>query len=158
MRRWPALLAATALALMLQSSAAHAQFSGLPNQNAWEKYLAQHPKAAAQLRSNPTLIYSPTWRSQHQELEQWLNNHPDDWRAMRQPAPWQSRWGAWDKKSDQWHDQDWWYKHRPDWAYKHHPEWWQEHKDWLAEKKEEKAEKKRQHHHHHDHDSDADDD
>ena len=152
MKRLASLLAAATFALLLYVPSAHAQYSNLPNQQAWNQYLENHPKAAAELRANPSLIYNSNWRSQHEHLEDWLSKHPDDWKAMRQPAPWQNRYGAWDK--DEWRDQDWWYHNNPKWAHENHPDWWQEHKDWQGwkhEEHEEQAEhahqKWEQHHH-----------
>ncbi len=159
MKRVMGFLVAAAFALMFYAPAAHAQFGGLPNEAAWSQYLRNHPQTAAELQRNPSLMYNANWRSQHSHLEEWLNNHPDDWKAMRQPAPWQNRYGAWDEKNDQWHDQDWWYHNQPQWAHEHHPEWWEEHKEWQGWKKEH-GEGKKQHaeekyeHHHHGHDND----
>jgi hypothetical protein len=172
MKRFAGLLVASVFGLMLYAVPAHAQFSGLPNETAWNQYLANHPKTAEELQANPSLIYNSKWRSKHPHFEEWVNNHPKDWEMMRSPAPWQNRYGAWDK--GEWHDQDWYYKNNPQWAHENHPDWWENHKDWKqyhheeqreehaqheeekheehvehAEHQEEKAEHK---HHHHDHD------
>src|SRR5215472_8316513 len=128
MKRILGLFATAALAMILYAPAAHAQYGPLPNQSAWNQFLSNHPETAAQLRANPSLIYNENWRNQHPHLVDWLNNHRNDWRAMRQPAAWQNRYGAWD--GEEWRDQDWWYHHRPDWAHQNHPEWWHEHSDW----------------------------
>ncbi|GEM_PF-2669169 len=154
MKRIVAIFAAASLLSMIYASGAYAQFSGLPNQGAWNQYLSNHPNVASELQRNPALLYNPNWRSKHPHLEEWLNNHPGDWKAMRQPAPWQSRYGAWDTRSNEWHDQDWWYQNHPEWAHEHHPEWWEDHKDWQSWKKEEQAERmeqKWQHGHGHGH-------
>jgi len=124
---------------------AHAQYGNLPNQGAWNQYLANHPKTAAELQANPSLIYNPNWRSQHPHFETWANNHPQDWKALHQPAPWQNRYGAFDKGNNEWHDQDWWYHHNPGWAHQNHPDWWQDHHNWKAYQGEEHAEKREEH-------------
>jgi hypothetical protein len=134
MKRFLGLLAMATLGLALYAPAAHAQWNNLPNQYAWQNFMANHPKAAAQLHENPTLIYNSNWRQNHPGFDEWIQKHPSDWAAMRRPAPWQDRYGAWDR--DEWRDQDWWYHHNPSWSHSHHPEWWQEHKDWLTEREE----------------------
>lgn len=130
MKRLLRLFAVAALSLMFYVPAAHAQYGSLPNQGAWDNFLANHPKTASELQRNPSLFYNPNWRKQHTGLEDWLNNHKGDWQSMRRPAPWRDRYDAWD--GDEWRDQDWWYYHRSDWAREHHPEWWREHQDWKS--------------------------
>ncbi len=162
MKRIFGFLVTIAFVLMFYTPAAHAQFGNLPNGAAWNQYLANHPQTASELQKNPSLIYNANWRSKHPHLEEWLNNHPNDWKAMRQPSSWQDRYGAWDQKNNQWHDQDWWYHNQPQWAHEHHPEWWQQNKDWQSWQQtpqgpqaEQKYEKHQRHHgkaHDHDHD------
>jgi len=166
MKRLTGLLIASVFGLMLYAAPAHAQFSGLPNQAAWNQYLSNHPKTAAELRANPSLIYNAKWRSEHPHFEQWANNHQKDWEMMKSPAAWQNKYGAWDPKTNEWHDQDWWHKNNPEWAQQNHPDWWQNHKEWKEQHQEEvheqhveHAEQKAQHwehKHHHDHDQDHD--
>jgi len=157
MKRLIGPLLAALLGLFFAVVPAHAQYGNLPNQAAWNQYLANHPKTAAELQANPSLIYNSNWRSQHPHFESWANSHPEDWKALRTPAPWQNRYGAFDKGNHEWHDQDWWYHHKPEWAHQNHPDWWQDHRDWKewkeeehAQKKEEHAEEKYEHHHGHD--------
>jgi hypothetical protein len=155
MKRLMGPLVATLLGLLFYAVPAHAQYGNLPNQAAWNQYLANHPQTAAELKANPSLIYNPTWRSQHPHFETWANSHPEDWKMMRTPSTWQNRYGAWDK--NEWHDQNWWYHHKPEWAHQNHPDWWQDHREWKQEKGEEHAEKKEEHaeenfEHHHEHD------
>jgi len=153
------LLVASVFGLLMYVTPAHAQFANLPNQAAWNQYLANHPKTAAELEANPSLMYNSKWRAQHPHFDQWINNHPKDWETMRSRGPWQNRYGAWDR--DEWHDQDWWYHHNPQWTHENHPDWWESHKDWKAWQKEERheqvehAEQQRQHHNHN-HDNDHD--
>src|SRR5947207_15745034 len=111
MRRFIGLLAVVAFSFMFYAPAAHAQWNGMPNEHAWQNFTANHPEAAEQLHSNPSLIYNQAWRERHPGFDEWIQKHPNDWRAMRQPAPWQNRYGAWDR--DEWRDQDWWYHPNP---------------------------------------------
>jgi len=148
------LLLASILGWFFYVVPAHAQYANLPNQAAWNQYLANHPQTAAELRANPSLIYNANWRSQHPHFETWANSHPEDWKAMRTPAPWQNHYGAFDKSNDEWHNQNWWYHHKPQEAHENHPDWWQDHHDWKpyqgdehAEKKAEHAEEKYEHRH-----------
>jgi hypothetical protein len=152
MKRLIASLLASILGLLLYVVPAHAQYGNLPNQAAWNQYLGNHPKTAAELQANPSLIYNSNWRSQHPEFETWANKHPEDWKALRQPSSWQNKYGAFDKSDNQWHDQNWWYHHKPQSAYQDHPDWWQSHRDWKpyqgeqhAEQKQQQAERKERH-------------
>ena len=154
MKRLIGPLLASILGLFFYVVPAHAQYTNLPNPAAWNQYLTNHPETAAELRTNPSLVYNANWRSQHPHFETWANSHPEDWKAMRTPSSWQSHYGAFDKNDNEWHDQDWWYHHKPQEAYQNHPDWWQEHHDWKpyqgeehAEKKAEHAEEKYEHHH-----------
>ena len=154
MKRLIGPLLASILGLFFYVVPAHAQYTNLPNQGAWNQYLANHPQTAAELRANPSLIYNANWRSQHPHFETWANSHPEDWKAMRTPAPWQNHYGAFDKSNDEWHNQNWWYHHKPQEAHENHPDWWQDHHDWKpyqgdehAEKKAEHAEEKYEHRH-----------
>jgi hypothetical protein len=69
----------------------------------YQHYLNTHPE----LRANPGLINDPAWRSNHQGLVHWLNQHPN----MRNRAMWM---GDYDN-SHQWHNEDWWYHNNPNW-------------------------------------------
>ncbi|MGO9607739.1 MAG: hypothetical protein ACLQAT_30785 [Candidatus Binataceae bacterium] len=144
MRRVAGLLLVALCAVLFHAPAVHAQYPNLPNEAAWNQYLAAHPKTAAELRANPSLIYNPTWRANHPHFEVWANNHKQDWEVLQHPAAWQNRYGAWDDKSHEWHDQDWWYHNNPAWAHENHPDWWQEHKQWNAWPQDQHAE----HHEH----------
>jgi hypothetical protein len=152
MRRLMGLLLASILISLFYAIPARAQYGNLPNQAAWNQYLANHPQTAAELRANPSLIDNANWRSQHPHFESWASSHPEDWKAMRQPASRQNSYGASEKGNNQLHDHNWWYHHTPQSAYENHPDWWQSHRDWKpsqgeqhAEQKEEHAERKEQH-------------
>lgn len=55
----------------------------VPNQAAWNQYLAQHPDAAAELQANPGQMYDPAWQAKHPHFQDWIKNHPNDWTALR---------------------------------------------------------------------------
>ena len=97
MKRLIAPLLASIFGLFFTVVQAHAQYGNLPNQASWNQYLGNHPKTATELQSNPSLIYNSNWRSQHPHFETWANSHPQDWKALHQPAPWHNRYGAFDK-------------------------------------------------------------
>src|SRR2546422_7101246 len=40
-------------------------------------YLDSHPEVAEGLRKDPNLINNPNWVSKHQELKDWLEDHPN---------------------------------------------------------------------------------
>jgi hypothetical protein len=84
----------------------------------YQHYLNTHPE----LRANPGLINDPAWRSNHQGLVHWLNQHPN----MRNRAMWM---GDYDN-SHQWHNEDWWYHNNPNWMYQHHPDWVRGNPEW----------------------------
>jgi hypothetical protein len=58
-------------------------FSTAPQSSEFQQWLATHPNAQNQLRSNPYQIYDPSWRSQHPELQQYIQSNPGFWNGMR---------------------------------------------------------------------------
>jgi hypothetical protein len=111
-------------------------FAQAPNPAAeaqWQRYLANHPGAAAGLANNPGYL------ANHPGRAQWLQQHPD----VASYARHQGEIGGWDRR-DQWHDRNWWVHNDPDWVRDHHPEWaerhadrdgdgdWDEHHHWRA--------------------------
>ena len=185
MRRIAAIFAVSAF-LSLCTGPAFAQYGGMPNPSAFDRYLNNHPNQAAELRSNPGLIYNPNWRHQHPELQEFLQKHPGDWHAMEanqgavrgrgwwgpdyswHDQNWWAQnnpnwvrenhpdWGDWDERHE-WHDRDWWADNHPDWVRDHHADWLAHHEA-VQERHEEHKEWKEEHHHGHGHDSDYDHD
>src|SRR5437879_13647732 len=43
----------------------------------YDQYLDSHPEVAEALRKDPNLINNPNWVSKHQELKDWLEDHPN---------------------------------------------------------------------------------
>jgi hypothetical protein len=43
----------------------------------FDHWIHDNPQAAHELRQNPNLINNPTWMSQHQDLQNYMNSHPD---------------------------------------------------------------------------------
>jgi hypothetical protein len=145
MKRVMGPLLASILGLLFYSVPVHAQYANLPNQAAWNQYLANHPQTAAELRADPSLISSSNWRSQHRDFESWANSHPEDWKALRKSASSQNRYETFDKDNNQSHGQNWWYHHKPEWADQNHSDWWQDHRDSKSRQGEQRAEEKGEH-------------
>ncbi len=84
----------------------------------FQRYLANHPKLAA----NPALMSDPAYLARHPDLALFLHNHPRihaQARAM----------GAYDS-NHVWRDPNWWYRHDPNWVHVNHPEWYSVHPEW----------------------------
>jgi hypothetical protein len=83
-----------------------------------EDFLNHHPDVRAELQRNPNLIFDRQFRSQHAELEEFMQTHPGTWGKL----PNATRWGGYGPDHS-WHDRDWWNSHDPNWVRDHHPEW-----------------------------------
>jgi hypothetical protein len=109
------------------------------------KFLKNHPAIARDLQRNPNLIYDPVYRAQHPELQQFLANHKNVWRSIKNQkytytpsGGWgayndQKQWrnfnwwaenGDWDQQN-KWHDRDWWEKNNRAVAEQRHPNWFE---------------------------------
>jgi len=88
-------------------------------------FLYRHPGIAADLRSNPSLLYDPAYRQSHYALREFLINHPNEWARLQQETSYYGRgWGDWDD-THVWRDGDWWRDHNPEWVRVHHRDWWE---------------------------------
>ncbi|HUO04755.1 MAG TPA: hypothetical protein VMU16_06110 [Candidatus Binataceae bacterium] len=87
------LLLATTAPAMAQYPAPHGgyssipYFANLPESKDFRMFAEQHPDMLQQLQSKPGEIFNPNWRSQHPYLEQYFQNHPQTWYAIRNQAP-----------------------------------------------------------------------
>src|SRR5438128_10902508 len=50
----------------------------------FDQFLDSHPEVAEGLRKDPNLINNPNWVSKHQELKDWLENHPNAREEMKE--------------------------------------------------------------------------
>lgn len=81
---------AAVITLLMAGGPAMAQYpgmslaSGLPNSSAFHNWAKGHPKAAAKLEANPSLMYSKAWRQKHPHFQHFIENHPGDWKALKQ--------------------------------------------------------------------------
>jgi len=58
-------------------------FTNVPQAQTFEQFLASHPDDRRELADNPGLIYHPNWRAQHQQLQYFLQTHPDVWAGLK---------------------------------------------------------------------------
>ncbi len=90
------------------------------------KYLNEHPKMAAKVRADPSLLYDKKFRRAHPELQQYMQDHPQVYKRMDERGL-----GAYDS-GHTWRDASWWHEHDPGWINKNHPEWAASHPEWAA--------------------------
>ncbi|MDO8433274.1 MAG: hypothetical protein Q7S58_12775 [Candidatus Binatus sp.] len=107
---------------------------GLYN-DSFSSFLANHPRVASDLRSNPELVFNRNYVSSHPELRDFLANHPNVWRSLSSYSGYSSgrnpnRWGAYDTNR-QWRDAYWWHDNQPDEFYENHSEWASLNPKWL---------------------------
>jgi hypothetical protein len=62
-------------------------FANAPQANSFWDWLQQYPNMAGPLRQNPYQIYDPSWRAQHPQLQQYINNNPGWWNSIRSSGP-----------------------------------------------------------------------
>ena len=58
-------------------------FTNVPQAQTFEQFLANHPDEARELSQNPGLLYDPSWRAQHRQLQYFLQTHPDVWEGLK---------------------------------------------------------------------------
>ncbi len=68
---------------------------GVPQGNSFQNFLSTHPNVAAQLQSNPNLLYDPNWRHQHPDLQRYVGDHKQVWKGIMAK-------GGIDPKEEQW--------------------------------------------------------
>jgi hypothetical protein len=99
-KRTTAMVLGALLALALATPAATAQsiqipgfpanfpwFTNVPQAQTFEQFLANHPDDRRELADNPGLLYDPNCRAQHQQLQYFLQTHPDVWARLRSQGP-----------------------------------------------------------------------
>jgi hypothetical protein len=59
----------------------------VPQAQTFEQFLANHPDDPRELADNPGLLYDPDWRAQHQQLQYFLQTHPDVWARLKSQGP-----------------------------------------------------------------------
>ncbi len=92
----------------------------------FSNFLSHHPGVARDLSANPELLYDPSFRAAHPELQTWLAGHPSVWRSLKSQAMAMPMgpggYGAYDQYHV-WRDPNWWHEHDPAWMWQNHPEW-----------------------------------
>ena len=115
MKHLSAMLAVTVVLLSIaMPSISSAQY----HEERLDKFLNEHQNVKAYLVRNPNLIYDKSFREQHPELQEFMQNNPQIWGKLANNG----RWGAYGP-DHQWHEADWWREHDPSWVSKNHPEW-----------------------------------
>ena len=115
MKHLSAMLAVTIVLLSIaMPSISSAQY----NEERLDKFLNEHQNVKAYLVRNPNLIYDKSFREQHPELQEFMQNNPQIWGKLANNG----RWGAYGP-DHQWHEADWWREHDPGWVSKNQPEW-----------------------------------
>ncbi len=107
-----------------------------PGNQSFQYFLAYHPNIAQALARNPSLLYDARWRYQFPALEQYLENHPYEWRALSgqdwaEGLP-ETPWGGYDQQH-QWRDAYWWHANNPNWFYDNHQSWASLDSRWLSQ-------------------------
>src|SRR2546425_4226679 len=65
----------------------------------FDQYLDSHPEVAEGLRKDPNLINNPNWESKHQELKDWLEDHPNARQELKEnPAAFMHREKGFEKQ------------------------------------------------------------
>jgi len=110
-------LISTALSCVLGAAApAFAQTA----QQDLQQYLNSHPE----LQANPSLMNNPTYRSNHPDLNHFLQTHPQVDRRGYGTS------GAYDR-DHVWRNSDWWHHNDRDWHARNNSEWNYSHPDWA---------------------------
>jgi hypothetical protein len=58
-------------------------FANAPQSNAFWSWLQMHPSISQPLMQNPYQVYNPSWRAQHPEFQQYINDNPSWWNSVR---------------------------------------------------------------------------
>jgi hypothetical protein len=62
-------------------------FANGPDPNAFWSWLQQNPNVSGPLQQNPYQMYNPSWRAQHPQFQQYINNNPGWWNSMVSNGP-----------------------------------------------------------------------